>query len=289
MGFMVSEQIWQYVEKLYIHCYKIDGFIDFLKSRDIILPQDFYANRDIPIIMSTDSRDFSHYMKGVSFYRYISVLEGMIFDRKIKDTQLEEMEYYGIYVKSWYPQLIDQIQKAGLIIDNVENKVNRKEDTSSEGVSSQDLLVMSFNDIFLDYIKKEINECYSRGNYLAAMILGRKLAECTIIRIFEVVFRKKDVNGTYNAAHHALWFDTAKNRILDFDDLLQNLKDNSADFQEDKVLVEEISLQVRTFKNETNQLVHRDYKIPNQKGVDGWDLPGIFGKLCKVYKKYCNP
>jgi len=48
---------------------------------------------------------------------------------------------------------------------------------------------------FLDYIKKEINESYRERLYLAVMILTRKLIECIIHRIFEIVFRERDENG----------------------------------------------------------------------------------------------
>jgi len=227
-------------------------------------------------------------MQGVPSYRYLPLLGGMIFDSNIRDTQLDGTDYFGIYVKGWYPQLIDQIQRAGLIIDSSESKIYSDE-TDSEAVNGQDLLVINFSDIFLNHIKKEINECYNNGHYLAVMILSRKLAECLFIRIFEVVFRKHDADGAYNGSNHALWFNVTINRIHDFDTLLQNLKDNAVSFQEDRAIIEEICVLIKPFKNEVNQVVHRDYKVPIKESVDKWDISGIFSKLGKIYRKYCNP
>jgi len=40
------------------------------------------------------------------------------------------------------------------------------------------------------------------------MVLIRKLIECLVLRIFEIVFRKRDERGVYNGQNHSLWFDT---------------------------------------------------------------------------------
>ena len=47
-------------------------------------------------------------------------------------------------------------------------------------------------------------------------------------------------------------------------------------------------LLVKVFKNETNKIVHKDYKNPDKDGVDAWDISKIMSMLWKLYKKYCS-
>ena len=153
--------------------------------------------------------------------------------------------------------------------------------------ADSDFLRYNFNDPFLDYIKKEINETCHNRHYLAVMVLIRKLIECLVVRICEVVFRKYDGKG-YNSQNHSLWFNKTKNRVHDLDVLLENLRTNSAYFHEDKDFVEELCALIKPLKNEINRIVHRDYKIPNYEDVNKWDIPKLLNKLRRLYRKYCN-
>lgn len=289
MGFIINNQIWQLAEKLYIHCYEINGFIDFLKSHEVNLPDNFYNGFEVYSFMSSERNDFAQFMQNVPSYRYIPILEGIVFNEKVKNTQKDNWNYYGTYIKTWYPELLKQFKETGLSIDDSKNKIILIEAETEKSIDNLDFLQCNFNDQLLNYIKKEINEGYNSGHFLAVMVLSRKLAECLIVRVFEVVFRKQDENGVYNGNNHSLWFDTTKKRIHDFDTLLENLKDNSSAFHEDKDFVEELYSKIKPFKNEANRVIHRDYVIPNKDSVSKWEVPILFDKLGKLYRKYCNP
>lgn len=286
MGFVIRDRIWQLIEKLYIHCYKIDNFINFLETHKIRLPDDIYSDFEIYLFMSTEQNSFTQIMQRVPSYRYISILEQIVFDENIKRTKKDNWNYYGVYIHEWYPELLEKLKQSGFKIDKRNRKIIFQENISERNI---DFLICNFNDPLLDYIGKEINEAYNNKNYLAVMLLSRKLIECLIVRVFEVVFRKHDEIGEYNKSNHSLWYDKSKNRINNLDVLLDNLKNNSTNFSEDKDFVEHLCSIIRPLKNEMNKIVHYDYKIPNQDEINKWDIPNLFYKLGKLYRKYCNP
>ncbi|MBD3227664.1 MAG: hypothetical protein GF329_05705 [Candidatus Lokiarchaeota archaeon] len=289
MGLVFNNKIWQLVERLYIHCYSVDEFINFLKSKEVDIKNNFYSNFDVYVFMSTETTDFARFMQNIPSYRYLSILEAIVFDDKIIATASDNWNYYGKYIKNWYPELIKELKNSNIIIDEQNKKLKSEDGEFLASSDSLDFLQYGFNDSFLDYIKKEINESFNSAHYLSVIILSRKLAECIIIRVFEVVFRKNNENGGYCESNHDLWFDKTKNRYQNFDTLLANLKDNSPSFQEDKELVEEICYLIKPFKDEANKIVHYDYKKPNEDYVKQRSIPDIFDKLGKLYKKYCNP
>lgn len=286
MNSSINDQIWQYVEKLYIHCYELDGFLKFIKSKNVELPSDIYDNFEIYRLMSADNYNFAEFMRSVSIYKCLPILSEVIFDVKIQSTQSSNWNYYGTSIKNWYLQLKDQIEQAGFIISNVNKEIYPKDDVIPN-LRRQELIEVDFNDPFLNHIKKEINECYIEEHYLAVMILSRKLAECLIIRLMERVFPKNQ-NNTYNSQNHSLLCDIGKNyHIHNLSVLLENIKDNSAAFQEDEDLVKDTYSLVKPFKNETNKIVHKDYKNPIKETVDMWDISRMMNMLWKLYRKYC--
>jgi hypothetical protein len=286
MNSSINDQAWQYVEKLYIHCYELDGFLKFIKSKNVELPAGIFDNFEIYRLMSTDNHDFAEFMRSISIYKCLPILSEVIFDVKIQSTQSSSWNYYGTSIKNWYPQLKDQINRAGFIIDNVNKEIYPKDDIIPN-LRRQELIEVDFSDPFLNHIKKEINECYIEEHYLAVMILSRKLAECLIVRLMERVFPKYQ-NNIYSSQNHSLLCDIGKNyRIHDLSILLENIKDNSSAFHEDEDLVKDTCSLVKPFKNETNKMVHKDYKNPIKENVDIWDISRMMGMLWKLYKKYC--
>lgn len=289
MALIINNRIWELSEKLYIHCYETSGFVDFLKSNGIDLPDNFYGNFEAYSFMSTEQNNFAQFMQRVPSYRYLAILEKVIFDEKIKNTQRDNWNYYGTYIKKWYPELLDEVKKSNFKLDISQNKIELLEEEISGVQNSLDFLQYDFNDPFLDYIKKEINESYREGLYLAVMILTRKLIECIIHRVFEIVFRERDENGKYIQQNHQLWYDTTNGRILNLDKLIDNLKANSSAFYDFKDLVEDLCSLIKVFKDEVNKMVHRDYKIPKLEDVEKKDIPGLCNKLRRVYIRFCNP
>lgn len=289
MSIVVNNQIWQLVEKLYIHCYEKVGFVQFLNSNGVKLPSKFYNGFEIYSFMSTEHYDFAQLMHKVPSYRYIPILQNVCFDENIKSTRKDNWNYYGVQIKTWYPKLLTQLRRCGFKIDLKKNIILFPDDYIDDARGNPDFLQYSFNELFLDYIKKEINESYNYKHYLAVMTLSRKLIECLVKRIFEVVFRKYDENGTYNKANHLLWYDTNRGRELDLNILLENLKNNASAFHEDKDLILDICFLVKPIKDEMNKMIHKDYKIPVKDDIDKHDIKGVINKLGRLFRKYCNP
>ena len=225
-------------------------------------------------------------MQIVPTYKYLKILEAVIFDPQIIATTKDNWNYYGESIKHWHPNLFELLKLAGVEIDASEKKLKYEEE---EYIPSQDdFLPHTFNDPFLDYLRKEVNESYQKGLFLSVMFLNRKILEVILTRIFEVVF-PKIASGKYSATNHSLWFDVNKNSYQNFGILLDNLKTNVADFHEDKDLILEWHSLVKPFKNETNSCVHDDYKIPDETYVKSWRIQHIINIGRKLFRKYCNP
>lgn len=301
MPLQINPEIWNFVERLYIHSYGADKFVIFLKEFDLD-----YTNQSIYTSMYTEGEgintnigyhfmafntdnddffDFYKFMMTVPKYKYLNILEKIIFDEKLINTSRDNWNYYGERIKYWYPKIVDFIKLAEINIDYNTKKLIYQE--REDAPHPEEFFSYPFGEPFLDYIRKELNECYKNQNYLAVMFLSRKLLETLFIRIFEVTFPKIS-QGHYNELNHDLWFNKNKNRYHDFDKLIENLILKKMSFHEDAELIEEICNKVKPFKDETNKCVHRDYKVPDVDYVNSWKPSEILSLTRKVYKKYCN-
>jgi hypothetical protein len=210
--------------------------------------------------------------------KYLKILEKIIFDRKVIETKTDNWNYYGEDIRNWYPSLIELLDFARVKIDGKHKKLTYlDEDYESK---SEDFLPHAFDDPFLDYIRKELNESYEQELYLSVMFLSRKILEVIFIRLFEVVFPKL-VNGKHCADNHNLWYDRKRNGYRSFTELIDNLRDNASAFHEDKSLILDFCSIVKSLKKETNSCVHSDYKVP--------DAGYVVNLSIKLFKKYCNP
>jgi hypothetical protein len=209
-----------------------------------------------------------------------------VFDPKVQKTSDDNWNYYGEYIKNWYPDLTDLLNLAGVEVDYEKEALTHPEPPSVP--APQDFLPDEFGDLFLDYIRKEANECRMSDLFLSLMFLSRKLLEVVTVRVLEVVFPKL-VNGKYSERNHMVWYDTDRGRYHSFDTLLSKLKENSEAFHEDEELVKEYMRLVWPFKNETNKHIHLDYKIPDERYINEWRIPRLIGMARRLYRKYCNP
>jgi len=295
MSLKLNQEIWIYVERLYIHCYGADDFKIFLKKFGIEYDNPLYTNlkaagpsHEIPLykFMNEPNYDFANFMQTVPTYKYLPILQQIVFDNNIVATRQDGWNYYGESIRNWHPKIIEILRAAGVNIDNNRKKLSISED--EEDFGGPDFLPYDFNDLFLDYIRKEINESYKNGQLLAVIMLSRKLLEALVIRVFEVVFPKM-VKGTYNRDNHKLWYDESKNRYHGLETLLSNLKAKSADFHEDKDLLKELCDTIEGIRIEANKCVHRDYKIPSEEYLKNLKIESAVVTTRKIYKKYCNP
>lgn len=295
MSIKLNQEIWVYVERIYIHCYGTANFKIFLKKYGIEYDNPHYndllssgQSRDIPlyVFMSTPNYDFAHFMQTVPTYKYLSILQQIIFDTDIITTRKDGWNYYGEPIRNWHPKIIEFLKATGINVDITNKKLSATED--DEDFGGPDFLPYEFNDLFLDYIRKEVNESYSNGQLLAVIMLSRKLLEALIIRICEIVL-PKITNGNYSQLNHDVWYNKNKNHYHGLELLLLNLHSRSADFHEDKDLLEQVCDAIDKIRVEANKYVHRDYEIPNEDHLKTLKIELAVVSTRKIYKKYYNP
>lgn len=290
MGLNLPKKIWVYAERLYIHAHDAEKFKVLLKNYGIEYggaPYGEFENTKSRYgFMSEENYTFANFMQAVPTYKYLRVLEAIVFDPEVVVTAQDNWNYYGEFISNWYPKVVELLGLAEVGIDPAQKKLIYEE--AGDSKSESDFLPYAFNDPFLDYLRKEINESYRNNLYLSVMFLSRKVLEVVFIRIMEVVFPKQSA-GKYNKGNHELWFDVRRNGYRNFGELITNLKENSSAFQEDKQLVLELCALVKPFKDETNSCVHDDYKIPDASYVRDWRASQIVTLSRKVFRKYCNP
>lgn len=290
MALSLNRRVWVLAERLYIHCHSPKEFLDYLRGFDIDYPGGQYDDWGVTKVeytfMSEENATFAEFMLRVPSYKYLKVLQPIVFDGCVQSTASDNWNYYGEQIRNWYPALLDLLHLAGVTVDR--SACTLSFDEPGQLADTADFLSTAFNDPFLDYVRKEINEGFDARRYLTAMILSRKLLECTVLRLFEVVFPKIK-NGAYSETNHSLWFDKGRGRFHGFDVLLDNLKDNAAAFDEDRQLVRDFVSLTKPFKDETNSYVHADYKIPDENAVRGWKIPYVCDMARRLFRKYCNP
>ena len=292
MALTLSDRVWILAERLYVHAHDTDSFLNLLRGLDIDYPgevyQSFQHHKAIYLFMSEANYTFPDFMHLVPSYKYIPLLETVVFDSEVRKTQKNKWNYYGEYIKNWYPELLNLLNLAGIRLDVDAQKLDYQEKEEEQSVTTGDFLPDAFGDMFLDYMRKELNECYRSGFYLCAMFLSRKILESAIIRVFEVVFPKLK-NKQYDEANHKLWYDKNKGQYHALSILLDNLETNSPKFDEDRKIVTELVSLAKPLKNETNVCVHGDYKVPDQTYIRQWRIPYLLGLTRKVFRKYCRP
>jgi hypothetical protein len=290
MAVNVPKKIWVYVERLFICQYSVKDFKKLLKEFDVIYNNKIYRQFDstkvLYTFMSEENYAFADFMQTVPKYKYLPILERVVFDSKIIGTKNDGWNYYGEHIKHWYPTVMEMLKISDIKVDRKSQKLVFKE---TEYIpSGDDFLPYPFNDPFLDYIRKEINESYKGRLFLSTMFLSRKLLEAIFTRVLEIVFPKL-ISGKYSESNHNIWYNKTRNSYRDFSELIENAKTSSKSFQEDKDLIEELCAFVKPFKDETNSNVHNDYKIPDENYINQWKTTHIINMARKVYKKYCNP
>lgn len=293
MPLTLNKRVWVLAERLFLHCHDCDyeEFLSSLKEFDIDYEENEYEDllkltEPRYTFMSEENYAFANFMELTPTYKYLPLLERIVFDECVKRTKSDKWNYYGEYIRNWYPSLLELIKLAGVIIDTRNKKlIFQAEEESPESI---DFVSEQFGDTFIDYILKELNESFDSARMLSTMFLARKILEVVCIRLMEVVFPKL-VNKEYNEANHSLWYDKSRGKYHNFEVLLDNLKSCASKFYEDKNLILEFINLVKPFKNETNVCVHSDYKISDEAYIKQWKIPYLISLARKLFRKYCNP
>jgi hypothetical protein len=139
------------------------------------------------------------------------------------------------------------------------------------------------NDKWLKAHLDEINKTYTFGCYTATFILCRKLLENLIIHH---VLKKKYPNNSKQ--HREKYFDFNRNRTLDFEKLLLNLKNSSNDFMTEKSIVERVCNLSEAFKETANEMTHSLYHIASKKEIDGTNFQQILDLIAELEKNLAS-
>lgn len=125
----------------------------------------------------------------------------------------------------------------------------------------------------------EINKTYTFGCYTATFILCRKVLENLLVHH---ILRKKYPENTRQ--HREKYWDFNRNRILDFNKILANLRSSSSDFVPEKRLVERICSLADGFKETANEMTHSLYHIATRKEIDDKNFQHILDLIGRLEK-----
>lgn len=125
----------------------------------------------------------------------------------------------------------------------------------------------------------EINKAYTCGCYTATFILCRKVLENLLVHH---ILKKKYPEDTEE--HRSKYFDFSRNRNLDFNKLLANLRASSNDFVPENKLVERICQLADGFKETANEMTHSLYHIATKREIDSKNFQDILD-LIRILEK----
>jgi hypothetical protein len=125
----------------------------------------------------------------------------------------------------------------------------------------------------------EIDRTYTYQCYTATFILCRKVLENLIIHH---ILKKKYPDRSRQ--HREKYFDFSKNRYLDFEKILSNLRNSSNDFLPEKDLVERICDLSLGFKEKANDMTHSLYHIATKKEIDEKNFQQILDLVATLEK-----
>lgn len=270
-------RLWLLAEKLCLHCYGLKGLGELLREYNIQYNNSEYEDYDIQVFMTSSKSRFSDFMKTQESSKSLSLLEAVFFDERINNSVNSNHDYYGEKVCNWYPELnilIEQRYQINVICKKLE-EYNSKEPSL--------LIVYNFNDPFLDYIRKEINECFERENNLATLMLSRKLIECLIVRIYELYFPKWNKDRETIEENINLYLTPNRDRPLNLSVLVENLINKSDVFMDDRKMLIDTCNKIKSILKELNRMVHRDYKNPTYDSFDEKKIISIVYNLRKIF------
>jgi len=135
------------------------------------------------------------------------------------------------------------------------------------------------NDKWLKALLYEINKTYTFGCYTATFILCRKVLENLIIH--HILMKKYPDKSRQ---HRAKYWDFNRNRFLDFEKILLNLRESSNDFIEGKTIVKRICELSETFKETANEMTHSLYHIASKKEIDNSNFQQILDLIAELEK-----
>jgi S-layer protein (TIGR01567 family) len=131
MAKSLNEHIWSLVERLYIHVYTPNQFIQLLNENGIDYQSSSYSglfdldkkgsegalNPNGYNFMKNGNNHIAHLMKKFPIQEQFDLLSQVIYDDAITETKEDGWNYFQEYVKDWYPAIIEYLEDAKVEFD----------------------------------------------------------------------------------------------------------------------------------------------------------------------------
>ena len=122
MPLILNARAWVLAERLFVHAHDSATFQELLKDcgidyKEFDYEKEFATVKGKYTFMSEDNLIFAQYMQLVSSYKYLPLLERIVFDQDVKITQEDNWNYYGEYIRKWRPELLDLLRLAGVKVE----------------------------------------------------------------------------------------------------------------------------------------------------------------------------
>jgi len=140
-----------------------------------------------------------------------------------------------------------------------------------------------YPDIFYDRLEDEINTSYSNPALPnAVLMLSRKLIENLVYNLLQYKFGGPGIQ---------IYFDTVHNRPLDFGILLDNLRDQKSQFNQDQHdMIDKFLALAQPFRRDANSKVHNVMEyLESMKQIRGLKIPEMTQILLKLIELIKNP
>jgi len=138
MPLTLNKRVWVLAERLFLHCHDCDyeKFLVLLKEFDIDYEENEYkellkGTKPLYTFMSEENFAFANFMELIPTYKYLPLLERIVFVECVRRTESDNWNYYGEYIKNWYPSLLELIKLAGVIVNTKRKRLKRKKNLKS--------------------------------------------------------------------------------------------------------------------------------------------------------------
>jgi len=260
----IHPTIWTHVQKMYDHYYGSD-------YKDVLIS-----------LLGIDETDINkRIFKKLSFEDGLIVIQDLLENNDVKNDINDNWNYHGDFICEWRPQLIDYLQRNGIIYDENVKKFNL---LSGETISLivpnrqlKKLIDMEFGDVFYNDLRDEINEAYKMGLFTSVMLLTRKLFENLLIEILRIKYLP-NIPGNLE-----IYFIISDQRFQNFTILLKNIEDRKSEFTVDEPLVSEIISKIKPFRKGANSNAHSIIIISKEIDILNFDIPHISALLFRLY------
>jgi hypothetical protein len=254
-------KIWTHVKKMYEHYY----------------PNNF---KDVLIcLLGIEEKDAN-----LSIFSKLNLEAGLIVIKDILENydvkNPDNWNYFGDYVSSWRPLLIEYLRDNGITYNENEKNFSL---TSGEPIlivplgQLSNLIDQDFNNVFYNELRDEINKAYQMRLFTSVMLLSRKLFENLIIEILRMKY-PPNIPGNLE-----IYYLVKDQKFQNFTILLMNIEERKSEFTVDEHLINEIISLIKPFRKGANANAHSIIIVSDEKDISKFDIPRISALLLRLY------